>query len=113
MTLPQAIEAYLKIKRSLGAVFAADARILHSLGRTFGDVPVESISKEACHAFCRGRGPPTRFWERKHHTLDGFFRYLVARGHLEESPLAPSAPRLPRSFQAHIYSHDQLRQLLC
>ena len=112
MTLLQAIAAYLTIKQALGAVFAADARILRSLGRTLGDVAVEEISTEACQAFCRGKGPPTRFWERKHQALNGFFGYLVARGHLGASPLAHSAPHLPRSFQAYIYSHDQLCQLL-
>jgi hypothetical protein len=39
MTLIEAIESYLTLKRSLGAVFAADARILRSFGRALGDVP--------------------------------------------------------------------------
>jgi site-specific recombinase XerD len=112
MTLIQAVESYIVLKRSLGAVFAADARILRSFARTLGDVPVESIGMPACQSFCRGTGPPTRFWERKDQALRGFFRYLVHRGLLAKSPLPPSAPRLPRSFQAYIYSHAQLRQLL-
>ena len=57
-------------------------------------------------------GPPTRFWERKHQTLRGFFSYLVTRGHLPVSPLPDAGPRIPRSFQAHVYSHDELRRLL-
>jgi integrase/recombinase XerD len=112
MTLPDAIESYLALKRSLGAVFAADARILHSLGRALGDVPLDSIRRDACQAFCRGTGPPTRFWERKHYCLRGFFGYLVARGHLPASPLPAAGPRIPRSFQAHIYSPDEMRRLL-
>jgi len=113
MTLSEAVESYLALKRSLGAVFAADARILHSFGRVFGDMPIDSISCEACEAFCRGTGPPTRFWERKYHTLRGFFGYLLARGHVRTSPLPQAGPypRVPRSFQAHIYSQDELRQL--
>jgi site-specific recombinase XerD len=112
MTLVDAIESYLTLKRSLGAVFSADARILRSFGNVLGDVPLDSISRDACHAFCRGAGPPTRFWERKHHTLRGFFGYLSTRGHLMVSPLAHASPRVPRSFQAYIYSHDELRRLL-
>jgi integrase/recombinase XerD len=112
MTLTDAIESYLRLKWSLGAVFSAEARILRSFGRALGDVPFDSISRDACQAFCRGSGPPTRFWERKHHTLRGFFRYLSTRGHLLASPLPLTSPRVPRSFQAYIYSHDELRRLL-
>ena len=112
MTLTDAIESYLTLKRSLGAVFSADARILRSFGRVLGDVSLDSISRDACQAFCRGSGPPTRFWERKHHTLRGFFSYLSTRGHLRASPLPFASPRVPRSFQAYIYSYDELRRLL-
>jgi site-specific recombinase XerD len=112
MILTEAIEHYLALKRSLGAVFSAEARILRSFGRVVGDVALESIGRDACHAFCRGAGPPTRFWERKHQTLRGFFGYLITRGHLRSSPLPHASPRVPRSFQAYIYSHDELRRVL-
>jgi integrase len=112
MTLTEAVDSYLSLKRTLGAVFSADARILRSFVRTLGDTPLESMRREACQAFCRGTGPPTRFWERKHYTLRGFFGYLVARGHLLRSPLPDVGPRIPRSFQAYIYSHDELRRIL-
>jgi integrase/recombinase XerD len=112
MTLTEAIESYLSLKQSLGAVFSADARILRSFGRVLGDVSLDSISRDACQKFCRGSGPPTRFWERKHQTLRGFFRFLITRGHLMASPLVHSSPRVARSFQAYIYSHDQMNRLL-
>jgi|SRR5215470_10409655 len=94
MTLTEAVESYLSLKRALGAVFSADTRILRSFVCAVGDVPLESIHPEACQAFCRGTGPPTRFWERKHYTLRGFFGYLVARGHLLRSPLPEAGPQI-------------------
>lgn len=112
MTLSEAIESYLSLKRSLGAVFSAEARILRSLGRYLGDVSLESIERSACQAFCRGNGPPTRFWERKHYTLRGFFAFLVSRGHLATSPVPEIPPRIPRSFEGYVYSHSELRRLL-
>lgn len=112
MTLAEAVESYLILKCSLGSVFSADARILRSFVRALGDVPLESIHRETCQAFCRGTGPPTRFWERKHYTLRGFFGYLVGRGHLPASPLPEAGPQIPRSFQAYVYSHDELRRIL-
>lgn len=112
MTLLPAIEAYIRLKRSLGAVFSSDARILQSFGRRFGDIPLDTISSETCHAFCRGSGSPTRFWERKYVTLHGFFSYLVGRGHLTTSPLRKPHPRVQRTFQPYIFSLIELQRLL-
>lgn len=112
MTLLAAAEAYVVLRRALGAVFSVDARILRSFCRSLGDIPVVAISSELCLSFCRGSGAPTRFWLRKHEALRGFFRYLVGRGHLEASPLPEPPPRIRSNFQPYIYSHDELRRLL-
>ena len=112
MTLVTAIQAYVALKRSLGAVFTAQEAILRALGRTLGDIALEAISAEACSTFCRGTGLPTRFWENKHQTLRGFFNYLLSRGHLAASPLQEPGPRAQRSFQPYIYSHEELQRLL-
>lgn len=112
MNLHAAIKSYVTLKCSLGAVFAAETRILRFFGRTLGDVPVEAISPEACRTFCRGTGPPTRWWERKHGTLRGFFAFLVSRGHLDASPLTDRDPKVPRSFEPYIYSCAELQRLL-
>jgi len=112
MTLAEAVESYVMLKRALGAVFSAEARILRSFARALSDTPLDRIDREATHAFCRGTGPPTRWWERKHYALRDFFAYLVARGHMSASPLSELAPRVPRSFAPHIYSRDELQGLL-
>lgn len=112
MNLHDAIESYIHLKRSLGAVFASDISILRSFERTIGDIPLDEIDTEACHAFCRGTGPPTRWWERKHQTLRGFFAYLTSRGYLASSPLPEPGPRIPRTFHAYIYSRDEIRRML-
>ena len=112
MKLSSAIENYVALKRSLGAVFSVDAGILRSLNLALGDVSLEAITPEDCRKFCRGQGLPTRFWERKHESLRGFFRYLVSRGLLVNSPFQEPAPRIQRTFRPHIYSHDELRRLL-
>jgi len=112
MKLNDLIESYVTLKRSLGAVFAAETRILRSFGRAFGDVPIETISCEACRVFCRGAGPPTRWWERKHYTLRDFFSFLVSRGHLATTPLPEAGPKLPHCFEPYIYSREELRRIL-
>jgi len=112
MTLSSAVETYVMLKQSLGAVFSVDARILHAFVRAVGDVPVNAITPDLCAAFCRGQGPPTRFWSRKHEALRGLFRYLVGRGHLHHSPLAEPGPRIQSTFQRYIYTREDLHWLL-
>ena len=112
MTLFEAIDAYITLKRSLGAVFSSDARILRSFARALGDIAVHDIDPEATREFCRGKGAPTRWWERKDETLRGFFAWLVNRGHLAACPLPAHRPRVPRSFQPYIYSREELQRLL-
>ncbi len=112
MTLALAVETYVRLKQSLGAVFSVDARILAAFVRAAGDVSVSTITPETCTAFCRGQGPPTRFWSRKHEALRGLFRYLVGRGHLSHSPLHEPGPRIQSTFQRYIYTHDDVVRLL-
>jgi integrase/recombinase XerD len=112
MTLIDAIDSYIAIKRTMGSVFRAERRILRSFGRALGHILVDAIDRPATQEFCRGTGPPTRWWERKHQALRGFFAYLVARGHLAASPLPDRGPRIPRLFEAHIYSRKELQRLL-
>jgi integrase len=112
MKLLAAVAAYVELKQSLGAVFAADRRILRSFGHHLGDLPVDALTPEACRAFCLGAGAVTRFAECKHQTLRGFFTYLTARGHLAVSPLPEPGPRAVRTFQPYIYTHAELRRLL-
>jgi site-specific recombinase XerD len=112
MKLHAAVDSYVALKRSLGAVFAAETRVLRFFERTLGDLPIEAISPEACRAFCRGTGPPTSWWERKYHTLRGFFAFLVSRGYLAASPLPEAGPKIPPSFEPYVYSREELKRLL-
>ena len=112
MTLTTAVEAYVRLKQSLGAVFSVDGRILAAFIRAVGDVSLSAITPEMCTTFCRGQGPPTRFWSRKHEALRGLFRYLVGRGHLSHSPLQEPGQRIQSTFQRYIYTHDDVVRLL-
>ena len=112
MKLSTAVHSYVELKRSLGAVYDTESRVLRSFARFAGDIPVQMIEAGVARDFCRGSGPPTRWWEAKHRVLQGFFRHLAARGHLAASPLPEPPPRIRSSFEPHIYSLPELRQLL-
>lgn len=112
MKLAEAVDAYLTLKRSLGAVFLAETRILRSFIRALGDIPLDTIDRETTYAFCRGTGPATRWWERKHYAMRDFFTYLVTRGYMSALPLPEVIPRIPRSFVPYIYSREEIHRLL-
>ena len=112
MKLTEAIDAYITLKQSMGAVFSTDTRILRSFVRVMGDIAVEEIDSKATREFCRGKGAPTRWWERKDETLRGFFDWLIKRGYLESCPLPAHRPRVPRTFQPYIYTREELQRLL-
>jgi hypothetical protein len=56
MNLLPAIEAYVSVRKAMGADFTTAAKVLRHFGRTVGDLPVEEISAGQCVAFCSG-GP--------------------------------------------------------
>ena len=112
MTLFAAIDAFVTLKQSLGAKYAAEARILRSFGRATGDIGLDAIQPAAIRAFCHGSGPPTQWLVRKHYALQVFFKHLVARGRIAATPLPEPPPRVPLSFRPRIYSRNELRRLL-
>ena len=112
MKLSAAVHSYVTLKRSLGAVYDTESRTLQSFVRAAGDISVQAVKGRTARDFCRGSGPPTSWWPAKHRLLQGFFRHLVARGHLAASPLPEAPPRIRSSFEPHIYSLAELQQLL-
>jgi integrase len=112
MTLASAVNHYVEVKRSLGAVFVSDARILTAFVRAVGDASVSAITPEMCATFCRGQGPPTRTWALKHSVLRGFFRYLVGRRYISHVPLPERGPRVQSTFERYIYTRADVVRLL-
>ena len=51
MTLNEAVDAYITMKRSLGAVFSADTRVLRSFSHALGDIPLDAVDPQATYNF--------------------------------------------------------------
>jgi len=45
-------------------------------------------------------------------SLRGFYRFALARGYVNTSPLPKTVPQVPPQFVPYIYSHDEVRRLL-
>jgi integrase/recombinase XerD len=103
---------YVGYKQSMGMRFRTEARVLKSFCRNIGDADVDQLTPDAVEAFLAGTGPVTRFWHRKYEVLSGFYRFAIARGHADRSPLPRAVPKPPPPFVPYIYSQDELQRLL-
>lgn len=112
MTLSEAAASYVAHKQAMGMRFRTEARILQSFCRASGEMTMQEVTADQVLAFLAGTGPVTRFWERKHSALGGFYKFAIARGHVDRSPLPRTVPRPLKAFVPHIYSHEELRRLL-
>jgi integrase/recombinase XerD len=112
MTLRQAVEQYIALKRSLGCRFHGDGVILRAFSKAMGQVSLGQVKPDAVRAYLDGMGPITRHWHRKWEALRPFYRFAMSRGLARRSPLPSQAPKLDTAFTAYIYTLDELRALL-
>ena len=112
MKLHQLTTQYVAYKQSMGMRFRTEARVLKSFCRKIGDVDMDQLEPDVVEAFLTGSGPVTRFWHRKYEVLCGFYRFAIARRHVEVSPLPQIVPKPPPTFVPYIYSQEELQRLL-
>src|SRR5664279_1503528 len=112
MKLSQVVATYVTHGQAMGMRFHTEARTLRSFCRASGDVTMQEITAEQLLAFLAGTGPVTPYWERKHSVLSGLYRFAVARGYVDHSPLPRTVPKPQQAFVPYIYSHEELQRLL-
>ncbi|HKM69658.1 MAG TPA: tyrosine-type recombinase/integrase [Stellaceae bacterium] len=112
MKLSQVVAAYVTHRQAMGMRFHTEAHTLRSFCRASGDVTMQEITAEQLLAFLAGTGPVTPYWERKHSALSGLYRFAVARGYVDHSPLPRTVPKPQQAFVPYIYSHEELQRLL-
>lgn len=112
MKLSEATVSYVAHKQSMGMRFLTEARTLKSFCQAMGEVGMDEVMPDPVLAYLAGTGPVTRFWQRKHEALSGFYRFAIARGYATHSPLPRIFPRPTKAFVPYIYSREELRRLL-
>jgi integrase/recombinase XerD len=112
MKLAEVVSAYVTHKQSMGMRFCTEARTLKAFCRAMGDIAMTEVQPNRVDAYLAGKGPPTRFWQRKHEVLVGFYRFVIARGYALDVPLPRRVPKPAQAFVPYIYSHDELGRLL-
>ena len=112
MILSEVIASFVDHQQAIGMRFRTEARTLKSFCRFVGDRPIPEVTPDQVLAFLAGNGPVTRFWERKHSVLTGLYRFAVARGYADRSPLPRTVPEPLKAFVPYIYSREEISRLL-
>ena len=112
MTINEAVNIYLAHKRSLGMQRKTAERILRAFSRAMGNVDLAAVHEVSAKAYIFGSGPVTSNLHHKLQTLRGLYRYLLARGYVERSPLPTAVPKEPDQFVPYIYSRAELRRIV-
>ena len=106
MKLAEVVTEYVTHKQSMGMRFCTEKRTLKAFCLAMGDIAMTEIRRDRVDAYLAGKGPVTRFWQRKHEALVGLYRFAIARGYALEIPLPHRVPKPAQAFVPHIYSHD-------
>ena len=112
MTLSACIKEYVRHRRSLGVQFHGEQVQLTAFAKAVGDVSLTDITPEAVRRYLDAKGPVTRAWFSRFHTVTGFYRFAIRRQYLDRSPLPPRPPKPPAEFIPYIYSEPDMRALL-
>jgi len=113
MKLCDAVTRYVTHKRSMGQRFTTEERTLKSFCRARPGKDIRRIGARQVLDFLAGRGgPPTRFWQRKHEVLSGFYRFAISHGYVDRSPLPKRVPKVPHRFVPYIYSQAEMKRLM-
>jgi site-specific recombinase XerD len=112
MILSEIIASFVDHRQAMGMRFRTEARTLKSFCRFVGDRPLPEVTANQVLAFLSGRGPVSRFWERKHSVLTGLYRYAMARGHTNIWPLPRAVPKPTKAFVPYIYTREEIGRLL-
>ena len=112
MKLMKVITTYVVLKQSLGIKFESTGRVLRQFGRSMGDIAIDEVGPREVAAFLRGKGRLSATWTVKYRALFGLYRFAISRGHVDNSPLPVSRPKLPPPLSPYVYSTDELRRLI-
>jgi integrase/recombinase XerD len=112
MKLNKAIDTYLASRRSLGIRLVSGGKILHQFSREMGDVDLGQITSRTVADFLHGRGQLSAAWTTKFRVLGGLYRFAIARGYVDQSPLPADTPELPPPLTPYVYSTAEIQRLL-
>src|SRR5438477_12499475 len=111
MKLTELTTRYIDFKRATGMRFGSEAWVLRAFCRTMGDIDLNVVRLDAVLAYIAGDGPVTSFWHHKFKILNGFYRFAIARGYTQTSPLPTTIPQCRPLNPPYTYPAAEPRRL--
>lgn len=112
MKTSELIAHYLTARRATGTRLKSAERLLYQFARETGDLPLAEVTPAAVSAFLHGHGEISTGWTTRYGRLSGLYRFAIARGHIQVSPLPQQRPKLPPPLTPYVYSREELQRLL-
>ncbi|NIA16055.1 MAG: tyrosine-type recombinase/integrase [Nitrospiraceae bacterium] len=112
MKLLDLISDYIAFKQGIGMRFRSDSGVLRAFCRAMGDVELSEVEPEAVQVFLMGKDTVTSFWHQKYKVLGSFYRFAIARGFTDTSPLPEITPKCPAPLTPYIYTVEELRRMV-
>jgi integrase/recombinase XerD len=112
LNLIEAIDGYVKRKRSEGLSYFSSGWYLMALGKRVGNIPLESVTAREVLNFLDGPRTSPGTWMVKYRLLRAFFDFWLARGEIGALPLPAKRKERQRPFVPYIYTHSEIRKLL-
>ena len=88
MKLAEVVGQYVAHKQSMGMRFCTEERTLKAFCRAMGDIAMTEVRRDRVHAYLAGKGPVTRFWQRK---MKCWWAFTVSPSH-EDTPSMSHCP---------------------
>lgn len=116
MIMKEAITMYISYRLSLGEKARTISFILKNFCNYVGpDTDIAVLPAKLCLGYLHSHGAKngiiTSYWFCIYSTLNGFFMWAMARGHIVSNPLPTDKPTKPEAFVPHIYSDEELRSI--
>lgn len=112
MNLIEAIEGYVKRKRSEGLSYCSSGWYLMAFGKRVGNVSLESVTAREILTFLDGPKTSPGTWMVKYRLLRGFFDFWLAHGKIGALPMPVKRVERQRAFVPYIYTQSEIRNLL-
>lgn len=113
MSIKEAVDLYLKFRRSIGRKDQSKSYSLRLFAKFIGEsTELTSITENDCNAFLYRKGNViTSYWHSQHSILKKLFEWALSRGLIQNIPVPLFLPKVPKRYPAYIYTDDELKRL--
>lgn len=116
MKVNNAMTQYIDYRSNLGEKVRTIRYLLLGFGKYVGlNNELDTITEEKCSEYLNLKGmqngKATSYWFCIYSAIEGFYRWAIVRGYVDNYALPKDKPNEPEVFKPYIYSNDELKRL--